>query len=482
MNLPADVALSGLLSTSCTRPRAAPWAIVCCPFRAIRTTFGAFMIEGTGVRVEACLSIALPLITLVPLLSFCCSANAAQTITAMNLDGTAQSGELRAWSSERVTLAASGSEQTLDVSELLTLRWSPAPNAEAAALKTPAAELVDETTLPIEEFTAAQGKAAITLRRAGDIDSKVITVPAKAVAAVRLKPLDGDLAAQWDEVRSDRFASDVLVVLKRDGKSLDYIEGVLGGVTANNVEFKIDGESLEVDRTKVAGVVYFRGGRAEKAGTTDPQCVLHGRDGLYANAKQVALESGMLKVTTIGGIQFTWPLEDIYLADFSAGKLAFLSDLEPASEQWMPLIGLPASAKLANDFGKPRRDQSAYGGPLTLRMAGDHAAGDTDHKQTFNKGLAIRSRTEIVYRLPRGFRRFLAVAGIEPVTSPRGDVFLSIEGDGRRLLETQVAGDQPPHEIELDIEDVKRLTIVVDYGQNLDTGDWLNLCNARLVK
>jgi hypothetical protein len=26
------------------------------------------------------------------------------------------------------------------------------------------------------------------------------------------------------------------------------------------------------------------------------------------------------------------------------------------------------------------------------------------------------------------------------------------------------------------------LKIVVDYGQNLDTGDWLNLCDARLIK
>ena len=59
---------------------------------------------------------------------------------------------------------------------------------------------------------------------------------------------------------------------------------------------------------------------------------------------------------------------------------------------------------------------------------------------------------------------------------------LSIFGDDRPLLETEIAGDQPPQPIQLDIAGVKRLKIVVDYGQNLDTGDWLNLCDARIVK
>jgi hypothetical protein len=94
----------------------------------------------------------------------------------------------------------------------------------------------------------------------------------------------------------------------------------------------------------------------------------------------------------------------------------------------------------------------------------------------------LRSRTDISYRLPRGFHRFLAVTGIEPTTNHNGDVRLIIDGDGRQLWTGRVAGGQAPQPIDLDIEGVKRLTIVVDYGDNLDTGDWLNLCNARIVK
>jgi hypothetical protein len=102
--------------------------------------------------------------------------------------------------------------------------------------------------------------------------------------------------------------------------------------------------------------------------------------------------------------------------------------------------------------------------------------------QIFSKGLALRSRSELNYRLPAGFGRFTAVAGIEPATSTTGNVQLSIYGDDQRLFEAAISGDEPPREIELDIGGVKRLKIIVDFGKNLDTGDWLNLCDARLVK
>jgi hypothetical protein len=71
----------------------------------------------------------------------------------------------------------------------------------------------------------------------------------------------------------------------------------------------------------------------------------------------------------------------------------------------------------------------------------------------------------------------LPVSNLQPVP-----LHLSIYGDDRSLLDVNISGDQAPREIKIDIAAVKRLKIVVDYGQNLDTGDWLNLCEARLIK
>ena len=76
------------------------------------------------------------------------------------------------------------------------------------------------------------------------------TLPTTQLAAVRFQPLDGALATQWDEIRDLKLANDVLVVLKTDGKSLDYVEGVMGDVSDDKVEFKLDGEANRVDRAK----------------------------------------------------------------------------------------------------------------------------------------------------------------------------------------------------------------------------------------
>jgi hypothetical protein len=172
----------------------------------------------------------------------------------------------------------------------------------------------------------------------------------------------------------------------------------------------------------------------------------------------------------------------VEFADFSAGKIRYLSDIADSTTRWKPLIALPDGASQAAEYGQPRRDRSAYGGPLTLTLPGSSSPASTGQLQIFSKGLALRSRTELIYRLPEGFGRFTAMAGIEPATSTTGNVQLTIYGDDRPLFEAAISGQQPPREIELDIAGVKRLKIVVDFGKNLDTGDWLNLCDARLVK
>src|SRR5262249_4436010 len=149
---------------------------------------------------------------------------------------------------------------------------------------------------------------------------------------------------------------------------------------------------------------------------------------------------------------------------------------------WHPLIALPTSAGHAAAIGQPRFDRSGVGGPLSAWYPDGDPSPASGHAESFAKGVALRSRTEITYRLPRGFSRFMAVAGIEPATRSSGDVLLTILGDDRTLLEHAITGHDAPLPIEVDVAGVKQLKIIVDYGKNLDTGDWLNLCNARIVK
>lgn len=395
-------------------------------------------------------------------------------VIATKLDGTTVAGEIIRWSTSELKLTSPDGAAVIAPSDLLSLRFSKAPGD--AVKRTAIVELVDGTVLPIESITTSDESAAVHVVGLPE----PVNIPARNVRSIRFHAHDGELSAQWNEVLATDFASDVLVVLKREGKSLDYVEGVIGDLTDDKVGFELDNEALEVDRAKVAGILYFRDAvnRKDDAGSV---CVIKGISGLAAHASQLSLTNETLELATPSGLKLQWPLDDIYLADFSAGKLKFLSDLEVASETRTPLVSLPDSVKWASEYGRVRRDQSAFGGKISVRYPPVEGEGAEGRVESFEKGLAIHSRTELTYRLPAGFSRCLAIAGIDPAASG-GDVFLMIDGDGRRLLEIQIAGDQSPQKIDLDIRDVKRLTLVVDFGQNLDSGDWLNLGNARLVK
>jgi hypothetical protein len=125
----------------------------------------------------------------------------------------------------------------------------------------------------------------------------------------------------------------------------------------------------------------------------------------------------------------------------------------------------------------PRQDASFGGGKLKL------SGGDGKNRgQEYEKGLAIHSRTELIYRLAGRFRRLTAIAGIDERVRDNGHVRLVISADRRTLLDEQISGDDPPRSLDLELVGAKRLIILVDYGDSLDIGDHLNLCNARLHK
>jgi hypothetical protein len=396
-------------------------------------------------------------------------------VTATKLDGTAVTGALRSWTADEVVVATAGGKQSVPVAELLSLQFSAEPSVDAGH---PIIELVDGSVLPIAKLTTDKQQAVFALQptTGPQVNAKL---PLENVRAARWQLLESEALSQWQEIRNLGLPSDLVVVVKRGGKSVDYLECTLGEVSDDEVEFKLDGESMRVPRAKVAGVVFYRNDGESDA---TPVGLVSGGAGLRIAASALRWQGETLHAKTLDGLEFDWPIAGITSVDLSAGKVVFLSDAKPATALWQPLVGLPPSAKRAAKFGTPRFNESGYGGPLALAYPDASASPDAGETKTFAKGLALRSRSEIVYRMPRGYARFLAVAGIDPAAAANGNVMLTIYGDDRLLVEAALSGNDAPLPIELDVADVKRLRIVVDYGQNLDTGDWLNLCNARLVK
>jgi hypothetical protein len=284
----------------------------------------------------------------------------------------------------------------------------------------------------------------------------------------------------WTELAEGQLSGDTLVVQQNNEGQVEHLSGILGDVSAEQVKFNWDGQDIPVKRSKVLALAYFHGKQQELQSAI---CQVTTVEGARLPVVQIEWDGAenSFQVTALGGIKLKLPWHDLLQADYSSGKLVYLSDLEPVQSRWTPRITLPGSAESIQGFGLPRRDLSFSGSALTLQWPVAGAAGSRS-TTSYAKGLAVRSRTEIEYRIPEGMQRLFAIAGIDPATAGQGNVSLKITADESVLWQGEIDGRAAPVEIDVALPEARRLRIVVDYGGNLDYGDRLHLVDARMTK
>ncbi len=380
-------------------------------------------------------------------------------VEAQMLSGETITGSLIEFSGDQVAIESDGRRLSIPTEKLTGL----APLGENGKRTWEPdiwVELADGTSLVGLGYQAENGKARIRL---GDNQSVVIAT--RDVVSVRFQRAAEAVLAEWSRIREMEATGDLIVV--RKDEVVDYHRGVLRDVTESTVQFEIDGDILPVKRSKVLGLVYF-----QSAGRSLPEviCRVNDRDGSSWAVRAIHLAKGQLEWTTPLGLTRTCPLSEILRIDFSQGKIIYLSELEPELRQWTPYFGANKVPSVLSQFFAPKTDRGLYSGPMEL-----------DGK-TYTKGLALHSRTELVYRLPDKFRRLRATVGIDDRVRPRGHARLVISGDGRVLFETTLTGTEPPKPLDLDLTGVRRISILVDYGDELDVSDHVDLCDVRVLK
>ena len=189
----------------------------------------------------------------------------------------------------------------------------------------------------------------------------------------------------------------------------------------------------------------------------------------------INLEGDELVFQTPAGIQIALSLTEIKTIDFSSGNVKYLSEMKWESVKWRPFIHTSLKGGRLESLNLPRLDQAFDRDALRV----DGVA--------YSRGLAIRSQTKLTYRLPAGFTKFRTIAGIDDRYRENGFVRLVVKGDGKSLFEQDIPrpdADQldSAEDINVDITGVRRLTILVDFGDGSDISDHLDLCKARITK
>jgi hypothetical protein len=394
-----------------------------------------------------------------PLLFIALVGIAPVNVDVQTLSGETTTGSILALTNDQVTIERDGKPVSMPTGTITGL----APTGEKPSRAWEPGvwvELTDGTSLVGLDYQAQDGRARIRLS-----NEKTMEIPTRNVNTVRLRQASESLLADWARIREMDTTGDLLVV--RKDTTLDYHRGVIRDVTGSVVQFELDGDVLPVKRAKVLSLVYF-----QSAGQTLPDAICHVTDvdGSAWAVQTIRLVNNQLEWTTPLGLTMARAWSEIVRVDFSRGKIVYLSDLEPETREWTPYFKASKDIAALSQFFAPKTDRGMHAGPILL------------DRKTYTKGLTLHSRTRLAYRLPDKFRRFKATVGIDDRARPQGNARLVIQGDDRVLLETTVTGHEPAKPVDLDLTGIRRLSILADYGDDLDIGDHVDLGEARVLK
>jgi hypothetical protein len=401
-------------------------------------------------------------------LSLLAANNSALAVDVTTLRGDHLAGTLVAATAQEITLQTEQGRQVLPAGELLSLVPSNAVDSlPFVGAPATTVQLVDGSQLRATDYSVNRGRATIRLSGGG-----VAKVSTKSIQHVCFKKQDAALQQQWQRILDSDRSGDVIVVRKTSQPTedmplvvaLDHLEGILGDTASDTVVFEFDGlPAKNVSRSKVEGLIYHH---ARAAPRSNLVCQLVDLWDTRWNVKSLEIRQSELALVSSAGVRFSLPLNRIAKLDYSAANMVYLSELEPESQVWRPHVFSRVTPPSVSQWFRPRDK-------LPMLLKG----------QRYENGLTLHSRTRLTYRLSRGYDRFLATVGIDDRYRSEGHVFLQITGDKGVLFESQVRGGENLLKLDLDIGGVRRLAILVDFGEDgTDRGDHLNLCNARLTK
>jgi hypothetical protein len=380
------------------------------------------------------------------------------------LTGDKFSGELTQWQGTQLTFDIDGTKRQISTEELLNVEFHQRPDASVPANRV---TLVCGSNFSVSRFTSKNGK--ITAER---LNGLPITFPQSQLRSIRFREPSDALDTQWNELVRQPHEGDAIVI-RKGTESLDYLEGLVGDVTEEQLTFTMDGDEIDVPLHKLEGFAPYR---KSSSGASSAICQVTTVDGENWKVSEIAYSGGQFTIKTASGATTQIAGNVVARIGFAAGNVVYLSDQTPTRVNITPLVaGDESPSSVTTLLYAPIRDESFDGTPLMLRDLN----GDT---QSYPKGWAIHSRTEITFRLDGEHRKLRGLAGLDPTVSSAAAVKLLVLGNETELLSADILAGDAPLALDVDIANVKRLKIIVDYGDGVDLGDRLHLCNLRTTK
>ncbi len=247
----------------------------------------------------------------------------------------------------------------------------------------------------------------------------------------------------------------------------DRLEGIFDSVNAQSIRFAAGSSDTpsSIDLARVQALVF---GGAKPARKIPPLSVrLHFASSVLTVPVSGAKESfswtlAQATIKDVAGKAHTFPVGRITRVDVLGGRVVFLTELDPDSEEQVNFL---------NSTWPYQIDKNALGQPLSVG------------RTTFDHGIGVHTQSTLVYTLDGSFDTLSIRVGLDDSAAPLGLAKASIVLDGKTLWHDDLLkpGELSPP-LSLPIKDGKRLELHADSAGRLDVQGRVDWITPALVR
>ncbi len=402
----------------------------------------------------------LSLITVAASIVLCAAPLArAQTITAsaLYIDGHPIVGRLIAITNDEVQLAADATRPMLSFDELMSITFEATPQAKKGDVTV---FLADGGRLYAELLDSVED--AIVVRT---LWGASITLPYETLAGVKLAHADGFAASAqlfFDALDKPLPGNDVLITRSND--KAQVMRGRLSSLGPRDGSFVFSERERLFKLDKIFGIVFAGTGPPSK--NSGQRIDLADGSSIIGQVNRLDKRQLIIDTNVAGKLsqpfQLSLPIDLVKQIKFFSRRITYLSDISSLAETIEGRIHRPWPI---------RRDRTVAMHPL--RLGGIE----------YEKGLGVHSRTRVSFDVNKSYDLFVSIIGLDDSVAPRGNVVFQVLGDEKILFDSGlVHGTDQPILVSVDISSVNVLTLLVDYGDELDLADHADWAGARLIK
>lgn len=284
-----------------------------------------------------------------------------------------------------------------------------------------------------------------------------MTISLSHTRALWLKIVDPDKLNRENEPDNE---DTVYLHDKNDPTIIRSVSGKIIGLDEQSLTFAFRGKERTITRGRIIGMVFKHASRPVPESPGIHQVIeVQGGQRLPAKIRSM---TDHVAFDVIGGGLLTPPRAVVSAMRIENGRRIDLTRTMPNAEEAIPYFGLKLPYKVNTNFS---------GKPIVLF-----------DEQTYERGLAVHSKSRLHYKLKPNAQRFQATFGLMAPGGKLGNVQARVLGDGKTLwAQDDITPATKPIRVDVDLKGIQRLILEVDFGKGQDVGDRAAWVDPRLI-